>query len=44
MPINYVGRADAIKKSLGIHAAAGYLRNNGHSLEQALFILIGVSK
>ena len=32
-------RADAIRRSLGVRRAAGYLRNHGVSLEAALWLL-----
>lgn len=32
-------RAKSIAKTLGYRQAAGYLRNNAYSLEEALFIL-----
>ena len=34
-------RAEVIKKTLGVRAAAGYLRNRNFTLEQALVILLG---
>lgn len=34
-------RARAINKSLGARTAAGYLRNQGVSLEVALFLIVG---
>ena len=36
-------RAHTIKASLGVRYAAGYLRNLGHSLNVALFVLVGVA-
>lgn len=35
--------AITIAKSLGIKCAAGYLRNNGFSLESSLWILLRIS-
>lgn len=37
----YAHRALSLKNSLGTRVAAGYLRNRGVSLDEALFILIG---
>ena len=37
-----IHRAKRIQKSLGVRVAAGFLRNQGVSLELALFILLGV--
>lgn len=37
-----VWRARQIAKSLGIRRAAGYLRNQGFSIEAARWILLGV--
>ena len=34
--MSHLNRALVIKKSLGTRAAAGYMRNRGYSLEQAL--------
>ena len=36
-----INRAKCIQKSLGLRIAAGYLRNQGVSLELALYILLG---
>lgn len=36
-----VDRARLIKKTLGIKAAAGYLRNREYSVEAAVYILLG---
>lgn len=38
--MNRVERAEAIARSLGVRRAAGYLRNQGVSLEAALWILL----
>ena len=36
-----IHRAKRIQNSLGLRVAAGYLRNQGVSLELALYILLG---
>ena len=36
-----MSRAKIIKRTLGTRAGAGYLRNRGYSLEEALSILLG---
>jgi hypothetical protein len=42
--LTMIRRARSIKQNLGIKAAAGYLRNQGVSLEGALSILVYTKK
>lgn len=37
-----IEHARAISKQLGMRSAAGFLRNNGFSVEASLFVLLGV--
>ena len=37
-----ITQARSIKKSLGVSVAAKYLKNNGFSVEGALWILLGI--
>lgn len=39
--LQFSKRAINVKKSLGVRTAAGYLRNKGVSLQDALFLLTG---
>ena len=39
--LHHALRARNIKATLGTRSAAGYLRNNGFSLEACMFILLG---
>ena len=38
-----VKRADSIARSLGIRCAAGYLRNQQVSFEEAHYLLLGIA-